>query len=206
MGGVSGKEVTLGILVGFALLLWMFGGSYIKATTVALVVISLMLIVGVFTWKDMMANSAAWNTLAWFATMVALADGLNRVGFVKWFADAIASRMRGLSPTPAVIGLVVIFFLAHYLFASLTAHATAMLPVTLAAGATIPGVPVQKLGLLLCLTLGIMGILTPYGTGPSPVYYGSGYLPTADYWKLGAIFGLIFLGMFLLIGFPWVLR
>jgi L-tartrate/succinate antiporter len=205
MGSVSGKEVTLGMLVVIALVLWMFGGSSANATSVALVVISLMLVAGVFTWKDMMANGAAWNTLAWFATMVALADGLNRVGFVKWFADAIAARMHGFSPTIAVIGLVLIFFLTHYLFASLTAHATAMLPVTLAAGSTIPGVPVQKLGLLLCLTLGIMGILTPYGTGPSPVYYGSGYLPTADYWRLGAIFGLIFLGMFLLIVLPWVL-
>jgi hypothetical protein len=24
-----------------------------------------------------------------------------------------------------------------------------------------------------------MGILTPYGAGPSPVYYGSGYLPAS---------------------------
>ena len=206
MGGVSDKEMLLASFVVIALVLWMFGGNYINATTVALVVICLMLVTGVFTWKDMMANSAAWNTLAWFATLVAMADGLNRVGFVRWFADAIAFRMHGFSPTVAIVGLVVIFFFSHYLFASLTAHATAMLTVTLAAGSTIPGVPVQKLGLLLCLTLGIMGILTPYGTGPSPVYYGSGYLPTADYWRLGAIFGLIFLGMFLLIGLPWVLR
>jgi len=41
-----------------------------------------------------------------------------------------------------------------------------------------------------------MGIITPYGTGPSPVYYGSGYLPAVNYWRLGAIFGLIFLAVF----------
>lgn len=206
MGRVSGQEILLATLVVIALVLWMFGGEYMNPTTVALVVISLMLVAGVFTWKDMMANSAAWNTLAWFATLVAMADGLNRVGFVPWFGNAIAGKMRGFSPTVAVVGLVVIFFLSHYLFASVTAHVTAMLPVILAAGSTIPGVPVQKLALLLCLTFGIMGILTPYGTGPSPVYYGSGYLPSADYWRLGVIFGVIFLGLFLLIGFPWVLR
>ena len=206
MGGINSKELLLGILVVIALLLWMFAGSYINATTVALVVISLMLMCGVFTWKDMVANSAAWNTLAWFATMVALADGLNRVGFVKWFADTIAGRLHGLSPTVAMVALLMIFFLSHYVFASLTAHVTAMLPVILAVGVTIPGMPVPKLAMLLCLTFGIMGILTPYGTGPSPVYYGSGYLPSADYWKLGAVFGLIYLGLFLAIGVPWVLR
>lgn len=41
--------------------------------------------------------------------------------------------------------------------------------------------------------IGLGSILTPYATGPSPIYYGSGYLPTVDYWRLGAIFGLIFL-------------
>jgi len=54
------------------------------------------------------------------------------------------------------------------------------------------------------LTLGLMGIICPYATGPSPVYYGSGYLPSGDYWRLGAIFGVIFLGVLLLVGTPWL--
>ena len=59
----------------------------------------------------------------------------------------------------------------------------------------------HTLALGLCLQLGIMGILTPYASGPSPVYYGSGYLPAADYWRLGAIFGVIFFAAFLVSGF-----
>jgi L-tartrate/succinate antiporter len=62
-----------------------------------------------------------------------------------------------------------------------------------------------QFALLLCLTLGIMGIITPYATGPSPVYYGSGYLPSADYWRLGAIFGVIFIAALLAIGVPWIM-
>ena len=50
-----------------------------------------------------------------------------------------------------------------------------------------------------------MGIITPYATGPSPVYYGSGYLPAADYWRLGAIFGVIFFVVFMLPSVPLVL-
>ncbi len=56
--------------------------------------------------------------------------------------------------------------------------------------------------LLMVTSLGVMGIITPYGTGPSPIYYGSGYLPTKDYWRLGTIFGAIFLAALLLIGYP----
>jgi L-tartrate/succinate antiporter len=204
LGGITRREIVLAVLVVLALGLWVFGGDWINATTAALVVISLMLVTGVVTWDDMVKNFTAWNTLAWFATLVALADGLNRVGFVKWFADSMASQMTGFTPFMAMLALVVVFFVTHYLFASITAHVTAMLPVMLAIGATIPGMNMPEFALLLCLTLGIMGILTPYATGPSPVYYGSGYLPARDYWRLGAVFGVLFIALFLVVTVPWL--
>jgi L-tartrate/succinate antiporter len=204
MGGFTRRESILAILVVVALALWIFGGGWINATTAALVVICLMLVSGVVTWDDMVKNHAAWNTLAWFATLVALADGLNRVGFVKWFADAVATHMVDFTPFAAMIALVAVFFVTHYLFASVTAHVTALLPVMLAVGATIPGMNMPQFALLLCLTLGIMGILTPYATGPSPVYYGSGFIPASDYWRLGGVFGAIFIALFLLVTVPWL--
>ena len=204
MGGLSVREITLAVLVAIALMLWIFGGDYVNATTAALVVISLMLLTRVVTWDDMMKNSTAWNTLAWFGTLVALADGLNRVGFVKWFADSVAAHMTGFAPLTAMVVLVLVFYFTHYLFASVTAHVTALLPVMLAVGSTIAGIDMSLFALLLCLTLGIMGVLTPYATGPSPVYYGSGYLPSKDYWKLGAIFGVLYIAVLLVIGLPWL--
>jgi L-tartrate/succinate antiporter len=205
MGGVTAKEITLGVLVVIALALWIFRAEQVNATTAALIVICLMLVTNVVTWDDITKNSAAWNTLAWFATLVALAGGLSQVGFVKWFAEGVATHMSGFTPLKAILLLLLINFFTHYMFASVTAHVTAMIPVLLAVGSTIPGMNMQHLALLLCLQLGIMGIITPYGTGPSPVYYGSGYLPAADYWRLGAIFGLIFLAVFMVITVPWVL-
>jgi L-tartrate/succinate antiporter len=204
MGGLTRREVTLAAQVVLALGLWIFAGNYINATTVALLVITLMLVMGVVSWDDIISNKSAWNTLAWFATLVTLADGLNRVGFVKWFADGVGASMAGYAPFTAMLVLVLVFYFTHYLFASITAHVTALLPVMLAVGTTIPGLDMAQFSLLLCLTLGIMGMLTPYATGPSPVYYGSGYLPAKDYWRLGAIFGLLFIAAFLLIGLPWM--
>jgi L-tartrate/succinate antiporter len=204
MGRFSRREALLAVVVILALMLWIFGDKFINATTVALLVISLMLLSKVVTWDDVVKNASAWNTLAWFATLVALADGLNKVGFVKWFAESVAAHMSGFSPFTAMVVLVLVFYFTHYLFASVTAHVTALLPVMLAVGATIPGMDMPQFALLLCLTLGIMGVQTPYATGPSPVYYGSGYLPSADYWRLGGIFGLIFIAVFMLIGLPWL--
>jgi di/tricarboxylate transporter len=92
----------------------------------------------------------------------------------------------------------------HYMFASLTAHATALLPVILAAGASVPGMPVRVFAMLLVFSLGIMGVLTPYATGPAPVYFASGYITRGDFWKLGLVFGLIFLGSLLVVGVPYL--
>ena len=100
--------------------------------------------------------------------------------------------------------LVVLFFVIHYMFASVTAHVTAILPVFLAAGMAIPGLPVNTYALLLCFSLGIMGIITPYATGPSPVYFGSGYVSRKHFWTLGLVFGAIFLVALLVIGVPWL--
>ena len=113
--------------------------------------------------------------------------------------------MAGFPPITAAVVLTLVFYFTHYLFASVTAHTTAMLPVILTVGSTIPGMPMEPFALMLVLTLGIMGILTPYRTAPSPVYFGSGYLPAADYWRLGAIFGVIYIVVFLVIGVPVLL-
>jgi L-tartrate/succinate antiporter len=204
LGRLTRREVELGALVLLALALWIFGGDAMNATTVAIGVIALMVVLGVVSWDDILANKQAWNTLVWFATLVALADGLNRVGFVKWFAEAIGAHMAGVSPTAAMLALVAVFFFTHYLFASVTAHVTAMLPVMLAVGMGIPGIDIGGFSMLLVLTLGIMGILSPYATGPSPVYFGSGYIPATDYWRLGAIFGAIFFGALVVIGAFWI--
>jgi len=203
MGHLTKRECILGAIVLVALFLWVVGSAYISATTVALVAVSLMLMTGVVTWADVLVDKRAWTTLAWLGALIALCDGLNHVGFIKWFADVIASHLSGLSPRLAMIILLAVFFLAHYLFASVDAYTTALLPVILLTGASIPGVPVKEFALLLCMELGIMGIITPFADAASPIYANSGYLPPKDYWRLGTIFGAIFLLAFLVIGVPW---
>jgi L-tartrate/succinate antiporter len=205
MGKFSRKELVMALLAILALALWIFGGSIVDATTVVGVVISLMIITGIVTWDDILSNKPAWNVLAWFATLVAMADGLNRVGFVTWFAKSASALLTGLSPIVIMVSLLVIFFIVHYMFASITAHVTAVLPVILAAGALVPGMPVRTFAMLLCYSLGIMGIISPYATGPGPVYFGSGYVNRKDFWTLGLIFGLIFLTALIVIGIPYLL-
>ena len=205
LGPLTGREITMAALAVAALLGWIFLKDSINATTVALAAICIMCVTRVVTWNDVIGYKQAWNVLAWFATLVTLADGLGKTGFLKWFAEAAAVHLQGMSPTTTLLGLTVLFFVSHYMFASVTAHVAALLPVMLAAAMAVPGLDMTKASMVLCATLGIMGIITPYGTGPSPIYFGSGYVKSREFWVLGTIFGVIYLAVFLAVGFPWIM-
>lgn len=218
MGKISTKEIIMIALVVLAIFLWItgsnsmfslpyFGSNFINATTVVLLGIALMLVTGVVTWDEILANKGAWNVLVWFATLVTLANGLNTVGFVKWFADLASAPLKGLDPIMVMVFLVALFFFIHYFFASLSAHTSAVLPLVLGVGLKLlPAAMVAPFALLCVYALGLMGVISPYATGPGPVYYGSGFISRTDFWKLGLIFGLIFIAALLLIGVPYLMN
>ena len=202
LGPLTRREITLLVLVVAALAMWVVGTHMLDATTTAVVVVALLVITGTITWGDVLEDKPGWNTLVWFGTLVTLAGGLSQTGVVKWVASMLGMLLAPLPLVGAIVALVLAFVLLHYLFASITAHTTALLPVMLTLAAGVPGMPMEVAAPALCLSLGIMGIITPYGAGPSPVYAGSGYLPAADMWRLGAIFVVVFVAVYLVLGLP----
>lgn len=204
MGPVSRRELGMATLAFLSLGLWILAGAVLDPTLVAMIAVSLMLLTGIVTWEDVLHNAAAWNVLAWFATLVALADGLNRAGVVAWLGHGAAALLAGYSPLVVMTLLVGLFFVMHYVFAGITAHTAAVAPVFIAAGAAIDGLPIRTFVMLLGFSLGIMGVITPYATGPAPVYYGCGLIGRREFWRLGLLFGALFLAALLGIGVPWL--
>jgi anion transporter len=203
------------VLVLLAMFLWicgsnpnisvpLLGSNFINATTVVFVVISLMLLSGVIVFEDIVAEKSAWEVFFYFTSLLTLSSGLNEIGFIKWVAEGYAKPLSGTSPLVGMILLVTFFFWIHYFFSSITSHTAAVLPVVLAVGSSIPGLSVQTLMLLCVYSLGLMGVISPYATGPAPMYYGSGYIGKGDFWKFGLIFGVIYFAGLLLIVLPWL--
>ena len=216
MGPLSRNEWIMGGLVLLAMTLWIvgsnpnirvpgLGSNFINATMVVFVVISLMLVAGVIDFNDIVAERAAWEVFFYFTSLLTLSSGLNEIGFIKWVAEGFAKPLAGLSPTLGMILLASFFFWIHYFFSSITSHAAAVLPVVLAVGTGIPGLSMPTLTLLCVYSLGLMGVISPYATGPAPMYYGSGYIGKRDFWTFGLIFGLIYYAGLLLIVLPWLL-
>lgn len=215
MGPFSRDEWVMSALVVLAMLLWIVGGNpnisvpvlgsnFINATMVVFVVISLLLMTGVVKFGDITAEKGAWEVFFYFTSLLTLAAGLNDIGFIKWLAAAFAKPLAGLSPTLAMVLLVALFFWIHYFFSSITAHVAAVLPVVLAVGLGMPNIHSGTLALLCLYSLGIMGVIGPYATGPAPIYFGSGFIGKRDFWKFGLVFGAIYFAGMIFITMPWL--
>jgi anion transporter len=177
--------------------LWIGGASLgVNSVAAATVGLAILLITGVISWKECLSNNAAWDTLTWFAALIAMAAYLNKFGFISWFSGSVVDLVSGLGlswqPAFGVIGLL--YFYSHYFFASGAAHIGAMYTAFLAV-ARACGAP----GMLAALALGqasnLMGCLTTYGIGSAPPYFGAGYVGQGDWLKLGFLLSVYYIAV-----------
>ncbi len=195
LGSITFKEYLMATLATVALIFWIFGKEFgVDATTTAICIVSIMVLSGVITWDDLLSDKAAFNVFIWFSTLVAMADGLKKVGILDYIGKNSQVILSDLSATSLIISLIILFFLLHYFFASVTAHVTALVPLFMVIASTLlPAEQIIPFTIIFAGTLGVMGIITPYGTGPSPIWYGAGYISQAKWWALGGIFGILYL-------------
>ncbi|WP_282801535.1 anion permease [Secundilactobacillus kimchicus] len=204
MGKMSRPEKIMAVVFVLALILWMLSSFIgLEATTVAFLAVSILLVCGVLSVNDILHETGAWNTLVWFSILIFMANELNTLGFIPWLSGAIGGVLHGVSWGIVLLILVIFYFYSHYLFASGTAHVSAMygalLGVAISAGA-----PATLSALLLGFTGSIFASTTHFANGPASVLFGSGYVPQNDWWKFNFILGLFYLVVFGGIGSLWM--
>lgn len=204
MGPISRNEWLM-LLAFFILLgLWIFGGALsIDATTTAFIGLTLLLLTSVLTWEDVKGEKGAWDTIVWFAVLVMMASSLNELGFIGWFSDLIKVKIGGLSWQVAFPVIVVVYFFSHYIFASATAHVAAMYAALLGVGVSL-GIPPMLLAMMLGFMGSVYGVLTHYGHGPAPVFFGSGYVDLKIWWLRGLEIGIVLLIIYMVVGGLWM--
>jgi DASS family divalent anion:Na+ symporter len=204
MGSMKSSEwIMLGVFV-LLIVLWVFGNQLggIYGTTAAIIGLALLLVTGVLNWGDVLNERGAWDTLVWFAALVMMASQLNSLGLIPWFGDRMGTVVSGYGWVTAFLVLSLAYFYSHYLFASNTAHVSAMyaafLVVAIAAGA-----PAMLAALVLAFFSNLFSSMTHYGTGPAPVFFGSGYVEMGDWWKSGFIISVVNIVIWLGVGGLW---
>ncbi len=203
MGAISRRELVTLAIFGLVLLLWLttewHGAS---PTTVACLGLVLMLLTHTLEWREVVAENGAWDALIWFGGLVMLASQLDKAGLPQAFAAAAAGMVRAWPWWWALAGLVVVYMYAHYAFASLVAHVTAMFPAFFAVAIGLGAPPVLS-ALAFGFFSSLNAAMTHYGTGPAPIVFGAGYLTQGEWWRIGFLVSLIHLAIWLPIGFLW---
>jgi DASS family divalent anion:Na+ symporter len=177
------------MLVVFALVagLWMTTALHgVHYSLVALTGVACLLLARVLDWEDVLAERGAWDVFIWYGGLVRMAEALGETGLTRRFADLSGGLVGGWSWPVVLAALLVVYFFAHYGFASITSHSTAMytpfLVVMVAAGA-----PAAMAALLLAYFSNLSACLTHYGTTPGPILFGAGYVSQAVWWRMGLV-------------------
>jgi DASS family divalent anion:Na+ symporter len=187
MGPITKKElVMLGVFL-MVFVLWLTARWHpLDYPVVALLGLSALVVSGVLDWEDVRSDKGAWDVFIWYGGLVQLARLLTETGAPRLFAETMGGLLGGVSWPIALAALLLVYFYAHYAFASITAHATAMyIPFLLVAIAT--GAPPLLSALVLIYSSNLCACLTHYGTTPAPIYYGSGYVTQARWWTMGLV-------------------
>ena len=203
MGRISLHEILM--LVVFVLVagLWMTSALHgINYAVVAMVGICVLLLSGVLGWEDVIAERGAWDVFIWYGGLVRMAEALGETGITKRFAEMAGGLTVGWYWAAALGVLLLVYFYAHYGFASITAHVSAMytpfLVVIIASGA-----PVVLTVVLLAYISNLSASLTHYGTTPAPIWFGAGYVKQRTWWWIGFIASVANLLIWTILGSLW---
>lgn len=191
MGPMKRSEKAMAAIFFLLIVLWA-GGRYIglAETLTAFIGLCLLLLTGVLTWDDVKSEKGAWDTLVWFAVLVMMANFLNTKGMIPWFSKEMGSLVAGDNGIMAMGILAVVYFYSHYLFASSTAHVSAMYAAFLGIMAT-AGAPPTMAAYVLAWFSSLFGCLTHYGSGPAPIFFGAGYVSQNRWWEIGFILSVL---------------
>jgi len=203
MGPLSRDEKILSVVFVSVCGMWVTSGLHgIDITVTALFGSLTLLVTGVLKWDDVLSEKAAWDIFLWYGGLLRLGKALNDANVTKAFAEGVGGWFAGAGWVTLFIAALLIYFYAHYGFASITAHMLAMYPPFLAL-LLAKGAP---LGLCIfafaCFTNLAAG-LTNYGTTPSPMFFAHGYVPLGPWWRVGAIVSVLNIAVWSTVGFFW---
>ncbi len=203
IGPMSIHERILSVTFAVALTLWCTSSyNNIPATTVAMLAVAVIMLSNILSWKEILNENSAWDTLIWMGSLMALAGELSKKGFIGWFANLASSSLAGIDGMAVLVLLAIIYMYVHYGFASMTAHISAMYA-AFAAVAVAAGAPPMLAALTLGFTANLCMALTHYSGTSSPVFFGPGFVPMKTWWRMGFIFSLISLAIWMSVGAVW---
>ncbi len=200
MGPMALPEYIVCIVFAGVCAAWIL--TKLDASLPALLGCSVLLVTGVLKWSDVTRDHAAWDVFIWYGGLFEMARALGEAGITKAFANAVGNSLAAYGTTTLFVVALLIYYFAHYGFASITAHTLAMYP-AFAAVMLAKGVPPGLAAFSLACFGNLCAGLTHYGTTPAPMFFAQGYVPLGTWWRIGIVTSLVNLAIWSTVGFAW---
>jgi DASS family divalent anion:Na+ symporter len=205
MGPMSRQEWIMGSTFFGMIFLWAFSPIFnINLAIVAFLGLAVLILANVYTLDDIRKGTGdALETFIWFAILYMMSTALNELGFMKTLGEQIAVYISDLNWVSVYVLLPVLYVVIHYLFVSQTAQLLALYAVFLQVAVNAQ-VPAALMAFMLSFATNYFAVITPQASSSNVLFAGSGYLPSEDIYKQGAIITILNTLIFLL-ATPWIL-
>lgn len=205
MGPMTMKEWIMGSTFLGMILLWAFSPLLnINLAIVAFLGLTILILANVYTIEDIREGGGdALETYIWFAILYMISTALNEMGFMKILGAQLATYIGDYSWVTVYVLLIVIYIVIHYLFVSQTAHLLALYAVFLQVAVN-AGVPAALMAFMLSFSTNLFAAISPQASSSNVLFAGSGFLPSRDIYRQGAVVTALNTVIFLL-ATPWVM-
>lgn len=203
MGSLSLHEKILTVVFVAVCGMWVTSGIHkVDITITALIGSGALLATGVLKWEDIRSEKVAWDLFIWYGGLVKMGKVLNETGVTEAFAKGVGEVFRETGWVPMFVAALLIYYYAHYVFASITAHILAMFPAFVAVLAA-KGAPIGLVCYALACFSNFAAGLTHYGTTPAPMFFAHDYVSMKMWWRIGFVLSLVNILVWSTVGFLW---
>lgn len=203
MGGLTFGEMK--VIAVFVLVcgLWATSSAHgVPTVTVALLGVTALLLSRALAWTEIVHEHTAWDVFLWFGGIIRMGEALGEFGLTAAFANSASAVFGGWTWPALMVAILLVYFYAHYMFASITTHMVSMfLPFSsllVAAGA-----PAALVVFSLAFSANLAACLTHFGTAPGPILYSAGYVSIGRWWRVGFLISFVHLALWASVGLVW---
>jgi len=193
LGGITSKEIQIGILVLLTILAWMFVGNRFGLANIAIASVVVAFVFDLVEWHEV-EEDVNWGIFLMYGGAICLGYAMEKSGGALWLAENVITKLVH-SPVALIVFLCIVSsFLTEGI--SNSAVVALMMPIAIELGKSFNLDPCL-LTLILTIPSGLAFVL-PMGTPANAIVFSSGHILMRDLIVSGIVIKLLSIALLLL--------
>ena len=183
-GPMRGSEWMTILIFLVTIISWVAFSSQLGLGTIAIAGTAAFLIFGLVRWEDINAG-VNWGVIWLYAAAISLGVEMKSTGAAEWVATSVLNGLAAVGATGQLAFNITVSLLTIFVSNTMTAGAAvAVLAPIVLKTAVAAGHDPLRTGFLAAIS-SAFGYLTPAAQPAFTIIYASGYLKSADFFKIG---------------------